>query len=86
MANINNEEMAAVTIDKLWNEEPSKSFSSKVVWVPIDHSWDEPSPSVPIDHSWDEQPSSTYNPQIYVEKNLILRVTPPKLSKTQKKI
>ena len=40
---------------------------------------------VPIDHSWDEEPCETYNPQEYIDSNLILKKPPSKLSKTEKK-
>ena len=41
--------------------------------------------SVPIDLSWDTEPCESYNPQEYVNNNLILQKPPPKLSKRAKK-
>lgn len=43
------------------------------------------SATVPIDLSWESEVCETYNPQHYVEKNLIIRKPPPNLTKKQKK-
>lgn len=43
------------------------------------------SATVPIDRSWESEVCETYNPQHYVEKNLIIQKPPPNLTKKQKK-
>lgn len=43
------------------------------------------SSTIPIDLSWETEVCETYNPKEYLEKNLILRITPANLSKSAKK-
>ena len=81
---------AKVPIDHSWDESPDEILNEGMVEVTtVKLLWDKPSSSVvakvPIDHSWDEPCKTSYNPQEYIENNLILRKTPSKLSKTQKK-
>jgi hypothetical protein len=64
-------------------KEVSKSINSNSDSVNSDNS--KVQSTVIVDTSWDEEVSvRSYNPEKYVLNNLILRKTPPKLSKNEK--